>query len=88
MVWKKRKTEIEMVCPAFKGFLAHAHEKKDVPMSDADDRQCYALCLRGGGGAGAFASDTDDSDGGQPTHVHIGNTCASFRTRKCSLMGD
>lgn len=26
-----------MVCPAFKGFVAHAQEGKDMPTSDADD---------------------------------------------------
>lgn len=42
--------------------------KKDMPMSDADDRQCYALQLS----TGASTSDAGDTDGRRPTHVHQG----------------
>ena len=34
-----REERIGMAHLAFKGFLAHVHEGKDVPMSDADDGQ-------------------------------------------------
>lgn len=38
-----------------------------MPLSDAADRQCYALRLSTGG---ASTSDVGDADGGRPTHVH------------------
>ena len=38
--------EVVMEHPAFKGFLAHVQEGKDVPTSDVDDGQRYALRLR------------------------------------------
>lgn len=78
-----RKGRVQIVGPAFKGFLAHAHEGKAVPTSDTDDGRRYALRLP----TGAFASDSDDADGGQHTHAHTGSTCTSFRNQKCSLTG-
>ena len=76
MAWKEG--AVKMAPPAFKGFLAHAHEGKDVPTSDANDgrRKVLRLCT------GAFVADA-----GRPTHAHAVGTCASFRTWKCSLTG-
>lgn len=51
-VWKERESK-NGGGPGFKGFLAHAHQGKDVPMSDADDLLTVA-----------FASDADNADGG------------------------
>lgn len=49
--WKERES-IKKAGPAFKSFIEHAHERKDVSTSNADDRRCYyALHLR----TGAFA---------------------------------
>ena len=57
---------VKTVCPAFKGFLIHAHEGMDYV--DADDGRYYVLHLR----TRAFASDADDAVGGLPRHAHTG----------------
>lgn len=71
-----------MANTSFKGFLAHVYEGKDVPTSDADDRQHYALCLH----PGAFVSDADDADGSNP-RMRTQGVHGQLQNPKVHLMG-